>query len=76
MMLSAWCFSVPVAAQESSDTADIFYKHLELNEVIVTGLTGETKMKYSPTPVSIVSGKELRQISSITFKVMVPIHIL
>ena len=64
MMLSAWCFSVPVAAQENSDTADIFYKHLELNEVIVTGLTGETKMKYSPTPVSIVSGKELRQISS------------
>ena len=64
MVLSAWCFAVPVAAQENTDTTDIFYKHLELNEVIVTGLTGETKMKFSPTPVSIVSGKELRQIAS------------
>ena len=36
MMLSAWCFSVPVAAQENADTTDIFYKHLELNEVIVS----------------------------------------
>ncbi len=63
-ILSLVCCFIPMTAQENSDTADIFYKHLELNEVIVTGLTGETKMKYSPTPVSIVSGKELRQISS------------
>ena len=63
-VLSACCFSMPMTAQEHADSTDIFYKHLELNEVVVTGLTGETKMKYSPTPVSIVSGKELRQIAS------------
>lgn len=58
------CFCTPTTAQEASDSTDVFYKHLELNEVIVTGLTGETKLKHSPTPVSIVSTKELRQTAS------------
>lgn len=46
------------------DSSDVFYKHLKLNEFVVTGVTGETKMKYATAPVSVVMGKELRQTSS------------
>lgn len=28
---------------------------VEINEVVVTGLTGTTKMKYSPTPITVVN---------------------
>lgn len=47
-----------------ADTTDIFFRHLKLNEVTVTGVTGETKMRQSTAPVSIVSGKELRSMAS------------
>ena len=40
-------------AQESHpDSTDVFYKHLELEETVVTGLAGDTKMKEMPAPVS------------------------
>ena len=42
----------------------MFYRHLKLNELVVTGVTGDTKLKHSTAPISIVSGKELRQTSS------------
>ena len=48
----------------SLDRTDIFYRHLKLNEMIVTGVTGDTKLKNSTAPISIVSGKELHQTSS------------
>ena len=44
-----------------SDTTDVFFRHLELNELVVTGVTGDTKLKHSTTPITIVSGRELRQ---------------
>ncbi|MBQ8047630.1 MAG: TonB-dependent receptor [Prevotella sp.] len=34
---------------------------VEINEVVVTGLTGTTKMKYSPTPISVVNHNDLHQ---------------
>jgi iron complex outermembrane receptor protein len=46
------------------DSTDVFYKHLKLNELVVTGVTGDTKLKNSTAPISIVSGKELRQTTS------------
>ncbi|MBP5375082.1 MAG: TonB-dependent receptor [Bacteroidaceae bacterium] len=42
----------------------MFYRHLELNEVMVTGVTGDTKLKHSTAPISVVTGKELRQTTS------------
>ena len=51
--------SVSMAAQNVGDTADVFYQHLELNEVVVTGLTGETRLSHSPAPVSIISSRDL-----------------
>ena len=57
-----------MAAQSShthaNDTTDVFYRHLKLNEVKVTGVTGDTKLKNSTAPVSIVSAKELRATTS------------
>ena len=46
------------------DSSDVFYRHLKLNELVVTGVTGDTKIKHSPTPVSVVSNRELHQTSS------------
>ena len=50
--------------EHPSDSSDVFYRHLKLNELVVTGVTGDTKLKHSTTPISIVSGKELRQTTS------------
>ena len=67
------CVCIIVAAQDShihhkhnhpSDSTDVFFLHLNLNELVVTGVTGDTKLKNYTAPVSIVSGKELRQTTS------------
>ena len=42
----------------------MFYRHLNLNEVTVTGVTGDTKLKYATAPVSIVSPQVLRATAS------------
>ena len=47
-----------------NDTSDVFYRHLNLNEVIVTGVTGDTKLKQSTVPISVVNSKELRSTTS------------
>ena len=70
------CVGMTITAQEHhehhnhhnhihpSDSSDVFYRHLKLNELVVTGVTGDTKLKNSTFPISIVSGKELRQTTS------------
>ena len=50
--------------EHPSDSTDVFFRHLKLNELVVTGVTGDTKLKNSTAPISIVSGKELRQTTS------------
>ena len=39
----------------------MFWRHLELNEVVVSGMTGETKLKNSSAPITFVSNLDLRQ---------------
>ncbi len=51
--------SASMAAQDTADTTDVFFQHLELNEVVVTGLTGETRLSHSPAPVSLISNRDL-----------------
>lgn len=75
-ILSLLCVGMTITAQEHhehhnhhnhihpSDSSDVFYRHLKLNELVVTGVTGDTKLKNSTAPISIVSGKELRQTTS------------
>ena len=50
--------------EHPQDSTDVFYRHLKLNEVTVTGVTGDTKLKNSTAPISIISDKELRQTTS------------
>lgn len=72
-MLSLLCYAMMMTAQnhrivdggkQAGDSTDVFYRHLELNEVMVTGVTGDTKLKHSTAPISVVTGKELRETTS------------
>ena len=72
-ILSLFCIGITATAQNEhhhhnhihpNDSTDVFYKHLKMNELVVTGVTGDTKLKNSTAPISIVSGKELRQTTS------------
>jgi iron complex outermembrane receptor protein len=70
IVLLLLCICTAVAAQDNSkhhhqeDSTDIFFRHLKLNEVIVTGVTGDTKLKHATTPVSIVTPQMLRATAS------------
>ena len=71
IILPLLCISMAATAQDHNhghynhvhpdDSTDVFFKHLQLNEVVVTGVTGGTKLKHSTAPISLVTGKELRQ---------------
>ena len=63
-MLLFLCIGIGTNAQYTSDSTDVFFRHLTLNEVIVTGLTGNTKLKHAVAPVSILTNKDLHAISS------------
>ena len=60
LMLAA----LPMTAQSLPDSTDMFFRHLELKEVMVTGALGDMKMKESPMPITILKAKELRQLPS------------
>ncbi|MBR3110359.1 MAG: TonB-dependent receptor [Prevotella sp.] len=42
----------------------MFFRHLQLNELTVTGVTGDTKLKNATAPVSIISPQVLRATAS------------
>ena len=56
-MLSVW--GAATAQESTPDSTDVFYKHLQLNEVVVTGLAGDSKMKEMPAPVSVIRPADL-----------------
>ena len=74
------CMSTAVAAQDNKnqretinnnqhqhyaeDSTDVFFRHLNLNDVTVTGVTGDTKLKLATAPVSIISPQVLRATAS------------
>ena len=73
VVLSLLCYGTAMIAQshrldnggkQMEDSTDVFYRHLQLNEVMVTGVTGDTKLKHSTAPISVVTGKELRGMAS------------
>ncbi len=55
LLLSAFTAS----AQEPADSTDLFYRHLSLREVVVTGSTGQTKLKHTTTPVTLLSARDM-----------------
>ena len=71
IILPLLCICTAVAAQDSikthhhaEDSTDLFFRHLNLNEVTVTGVTGDTKLKHATAPVSIVTPQVLRATAS------------
>ena len=47
-------------AQEPPDSTDIFHKHLQLNAVVVTGLTGDVHLNEVPAPISVIQPVDLQ----------------
>ena len=71
IILPLLCVSMAMAAQNhnnkhqhAEDSTDVFYRHLQLTELTVTGVTGDTKLKHVTAPVSIVSPQVLRATAS------------
>ena len=60
LLLTMLLLGGTAAAQEHrQDSTDVFYKHLELKEIVVTGLAGDAKMKEMSAPVSVVRPADL-----------------
>ncbi len=53
-----------VAEEHEIDSTDVFYRHLTLKEVVVTGSTGETRLNDASTPVVLLGATELASTSS------------
>ena len=69
IILPLLCLCTAVAAQDTKhnhaeDSTDVFFRHLQLNELTVTGVTGDTKLKHATAPVSIVTPQILRSTAS------------
>ena len=63
-LLMLLCVSTSASAQSQPDSADIYFNHLDLNEIVVTSPVGQIKRKQSTAPISVVPAKVLHQISS------------
>ena len=77
IILPLLCLSMTLAAQDdgehhssdikdhhAEDSTDVFFRHLQLNELTVTGVTGDTKLKHATAPVSIVTPQVLKATAS------------
>ena len=71
IILPLLCICMAVAAQDdvkiyqhAEDTTDVFFRHLDLNEVTVTGVAGNTKLKHSTAPITVLTPQELRSTAS------------
>ncbi len=51
---------IGVSALAQEDTTDVFFRHLKLNEAVVTGVTGESKLGETPSPMSVLDVTALR----------------
>lgn len=60
LLLSSLCVCAVMNAQEHTDSTDIFHQHLELNAVVVTGLTGDVHLNEVPAPISVVRPVDLQ----------------
>ena len=63
--LMALLFVLTMSAQTTNhnhaeDSTDVFFRHLQLNEITVTGVTGDTKLKHATAPINIVNPQVLR----------------
>ena len=69
IILPLLCVCTAMAAQEprnhhEADSTDVFFRHLQISELTVTGVTGDTKLKYATAPVSIITPQVLHATAS------------
>ena len=70
IILPLLCICTALAAQDNikhhhtEDSTDVFFRHLNINEVTVTGVTGDTKLKHATAPISIVTPQILKSTAS------------
>jgi iron complex outermembrane receptor protein len=69
IILPLLCVCTTMAAQTTNhnhaeDSTDVFFRHLQLNELTVTGVAGDTKLKNATAPINIVSPQVLRATAS------------
>ena len=64
LLMASLCFCVAMQAQEEADSTDIFHTHLNLNEVVVTGLTGDVRLGEVSAPVTVVMPVDLQSRAS------------
>lgn len=48
------------ADEKQKDTTDVFFRHLQLNEIVVTGVTGQTKQKHASAPITLITPHDMR----------------
>ena len=63
LCVATWSQSVQDSIESyfhAEDSTDVFFRHLQLNELTVTGVTGDTKLKHATAPVSIITPQVLR----------------
>jgi len=63
VLLALVCCQTPMLAQNNIDSTDCDHMH-HLQEVIVTGLTGSTKVNRIPAPISVIHPRTLEETSS------------
>ena len=61
ILLMALFQAFPAHAQ---DTTDVFNRHLRLEGVVVTGLTGDSRLNETPSPVSVLDANAIRSNAS------------
>ena len=54
LLLSSLCVCTVMNAQEIPDSTDIFHNHLQLNALVVTGLTGDVHLNEVSVPISVI----------------------
>ena len=64
LLCASLCVCAAVNAQERTDSTDIFHKHLHLDAVVVTGLTGEVHLREVPAPISVIQPADLQSRAS------------
>ena len=60
VLFVAGMLGIGVSAMAQEDTTDVFFRHLKLNEAVVTGVTGESKLGETPSPMSVLDITALR----------------
>ena len=49
---------------KAQDTTDVFSRHLNLQEVVITGLTGDSNLRETPGAVKVLDTKDLQAIAA------------